>query len=242
MSDDIHEVYAVCYGKHGRMRSENYIFGDPHDAHDLDRLLRLGDQGAARHLRLRYRLRREGGQGARAHHYPSGGRGAQSTRRRARQSRATSSPPTCIGITPAITTCSPMRAITCRTPRWPTPPAAACATRQLRIPFSEDDVHAMVRKVYAYRVEFHDGVEELAPGITVHKIGGHSKGLQCVRVKTQTRLRGGRLRLLPLVFAHRRGPRIPHHLQRPATRSKAIRRCSSSPPRASTWCRGTTRT
>ena len=31
MSDDIHEVYAVCYGTHGRKRSENYIFGDPHD-------------------------------------------------------------------------------------------------------------------------------------------------------------------------------------------------------------------
>jgi glyoxylase-like metal-dependent hydrolase (beta-lactamase superfamily II) len=46
-------------------------------------------------------------------------------------------------------------------------------------------VLAMVRKVFAYRVEFHDGVEELAPGITVHKIGGHSKGLQCVRVKTK---------------------------------------------------------
>jgi glyoxylase-like metal-dependent hydrolase (beta-lactamase superfamily II) len=28
-------------------------------------------------------------------------------------------------------------------------------------------------------------VEELAHGITVHKIGGHSKGLQCVRVKTR---------------------------------------------------------
>jgi glyoxylase-like metal-dependent hydrolase (beta-lactamase superfamily II) len=55
----------------------------------------------------------------------------------------------------------------------------------LRIPFSESDVLAMVRKVYAYRVEFHDGVEQLAPGITVHKIGGHSKGLQCVRVKTK---------------------------------------------------------
>ena len=39
--------------------------------------------------------------------------------------------------------------------------------------------------MFAYRVDFHDGDEELAPGITVHKIGGHSKGLQCVRVKTQ---------------------------------------------------------
>ena len=32
MSDDVHEVYAVRYAEHARMRSENYIFGDPHDA------------------------------------------------------------------------------------------------------------------------------------------------------------------------------------------------------------------
>ena len=31
MSDDIHEVYAICYGSHARKRAENYIFGDPHD-------------------------------------------------------------------------------------------------------------------------------------------------------------------------------------------------------------------
>ena len=36
------------------------------------------------------------------------------------------------------------------------------------------------KKVFAYRCEFHDGRDQLAPGITVHKIGGHSKGLQCV--------------------------------------------------------------
>ena len=31
MSNDLHEVYAVCYATHARRRSENYIFGDPHD-------------------------------------------------------------------------------------------------------------------------------------------------------------------------------------------------------------------
>ena len=31
MSNDIHEVYAVRYATHARKRSENYIFGDPHD-------------------------------------------------------------------------------------------------------------------------------------------------------------------------------------------------------------------
>jgi glyoxylase-like metal-dependent hydrolase (beta-lactamase superfamily II) len=33
-------------------------------------------------------------------------------------------------------------------------------------------------------VVFHDGHDTLVPGVTLHHIGGHSKGLQCVRVKT----------------------------------------------------------
>jgi glyoxylase-like metal-dependent hydrolase (beta-lactamase superfamily II) len=56
---------------------------------------------------------------------------------------------------------------------------------EIRIPFEVDDVVAMVRKVFDGRVIFHDGTDQIAPGITVHHIGGHSKGLQCVRVKTQ---------------------------------------------------------
>jgi glyoxylase-like metal-dependent hydrolase (beta-lactamase superfamily II) len=56
---------------------------------------------------------------------------------------------------------------------------------EMRVPFEVDDVVAMVRKVFAGRVVFHDGVDQIAPGITVHHIGGHSKGLQCVRVKTK---------------------------------------------------------
>src|SRR5262245_25058650 len=55
----------------------------------------------------------------------------------------------------------------------------------LRAPFEPDDVVAMVRKVFAGRVAFHDGADEIVPGVTVHHIGGHSKGLQCVRVKTR---------------------------------------------------------
>jgi glyoxylase-like metal-dependent hydrolase (beta-lactamase superfamily II) len=55
---------------------------------------------------------------------------------------------------------------------------------EMRIPFEEEDVVAMVRKVFAGRVMFHDGTEEIVPGITVHRLGGHSKGLQSVRVKT----------------------------------------------------------
>jgi glyoxylase-like metal-dependent hydrolase (beta-lactamase superfamily II) len=55
----------------------------------------------------------------------------------------------------------------------------------LRVPFEAEDVIAMVRKVFDGRVAFHDGDDEIAPGITVHKLGGHSKGLQVVRVWTR---------------------------------------------------------
>lgn len=55
----------------------------------------------------------------------------------------------------------------------------------MRLPFEVDDVVAMVRKVFGGSVVFHDGEEEIAPGISVHRVGGHSKGLQCVRVQTR---------------------------------------------------------
>ena len=55
----------------------------------------------------------------------------------------------------------------------------------LRLPFEVDDVVSMVRKAFAGRVAFHDGEDEIVPGVTVHRIGGHSKGLQSVRVKTR---------------------------------------------------------
>jgi glyoxylase-like metal-dependent hydrolase (beta-lactamase superfamily II) len=43
---------------------------------------------------------------------------------------------------------------------------------------------SFVRKLYAGRVTFHDGVAELAPGLTLHRVGGHTDGLQVVRVWT----------------------------------------------------------
>ena len=42
-----------------------------------------------------------------------------------------------------------------------------------------------MRLNYARRVLFYDGDAELAPGITVHAAGGHSAGLQFVRVRTR---------------------------------------------------------
>jgi glyoxylase-like metal-dependent hydrolase (beta-lactamase superfamily II) len=47
-----------------------------------------------------------------------------------------------------------------------------------------DDVIATVRNVYAGRVRFHDGTAEIAPGVTLHLVGGHTAGMQIVRVPT----------------------------------------------------------
>src|SRR5258708_40309552 len=42
--------------------------------------------------------------------------------------------------------------------------------------YEVDEVVAMVRKAYQGRVRFHDGDAELAPGLSLHKIGGHTPG------------------------------------------------------------------
>jgi glyoxylase-like metal-dependent hydrolase (beta-lactamase superfamily II) len=39
--------------------------------------------------------------------------------------------------------------------------------------------------VYAGRVRFHDGDAEIAPGVSLHLIGGHTMGLQVVQVATR---------------------------------------------------------
>jgi len=54
----------------------------------------------------------------------------------------------------------------------------------LRMPFTAGHVCEAVKRLYSGQVVFHDGEAELADGITLHCIGGHSRGLQAVRVRT----------------------------------------------------------
>jgi glyoxylase-like metal-dependent hydrolase (beta-lactamase superfamily II) len=51
--------------------------------------------------------------------------------------------------------------------------------------FEVDEVVAMVRNVYKGRVSFYDGDHTLADNISLHHVGGHTKGLQVVRLWTQ---------------------------------------------------------
>ena len=57
--------------------------------------------------------------------------------------------------------------------------------RLLRHSFEVEDVVGMVRMLYDERVQFHRGDDEIAPGLTLHHIGGHTAGLQSVRVHTK---------------------------------------------------------
>ena len=55
----------------------------------------------------------------------------------------------------------------------------------LRMPFTADHVCEAVKRLYSGRVVFYEGEGQIAEGVTVHCIGGHSRGLQAVRVLTE---------------------------------------------------------
>ena len=183
MSEDVHEVFAIRYAHHARRSAENFIGGDPHDVlQPLDYFV-WAIKG------------------------PSGtiivdtGFDEPTGRRRQREiTKPLREGLDAVGITPkSVKTVivSHLHYDHCgnydlfpnaryhlqdREMAYATGRCMCHAT--LRMPFEADDVVAMVRKVFAGRVTFHDGEDEISPGVTVHGIGGHSKGLQSVRVKT----------------------------------------------------------
>jgi glyoxylase-like metal-dependent hydrolase (beta-lactamase superfamily II) len=181
---DIHEVFAVRYAHHDRQSPENFLFGDPHDI--LQPLAYFvwvirGPHGTFV--------------------VDTGFDEAMATKRGRTIVRPVAEGLRSLGIAPdtvedVIVThlhydhCGNHDAFPkARFHLQDTEIAYATGRymchETMRIPFEVDDVVAMVRKVFAGRVVFHDGTGQLAPGITVHRIGGHSKGLQCVRVKTK---------------------------------------------------------
>ncbi|MDH3067008.1 N-acyl homoserine lactonase family protein [Achromobacter insolitus] len=64
--------------------------------------------------------------------------------------------------------------------------ACGCNMRfdMLRHAYAVEDVIDVVRGVYDKRVAFYHGHDEIAPGLQLLHIGGHTRGLQAVRVHT----------------------------------------------------------
>lgn len=54
----------------------------------------------------------------------------------------------------------------------------------MRMPYDVEDVVTFVRHTYAERVTFYDGGGAPFPGVELHLMGGHSRGVQAVRVMT----------------------------------------------------------
>lgn len=91
----------------------------------------------------------------------------------------------------------------------------------LRLPYDVEDVVTFVRKVYAGRVSFHDGQAQLAPGLSLHLVGGHTAGLQAVRVLTRrgwvvlasdaTHLYGNMMRGIPFPIVYNVGDMLEGH-------------------------------
>ena len=83
----------------------------------------------------------------------------------------------------------------------------------LRHPFSVEHVTQMVRHVYGERVNFYSGDGEVAPGVTVHRVGGHSDGLQVVQGRDRARARGAGVRCRALLRQSAAQEPIPDRLQ-----------------------------
>jgi len=185
MDTNLWQIYAVRYAHHNRMARENFIGGDPHDdspmpldyfvwavtSGDRTFVIDTGFDRAMAQKRGRDFVR-DPGEGLKA-----------------------------IGIDPARVedvVITHMHYDHCG--NYAMFPSARyhvqdremqyCTGRHmshpfLRLPFDEDGAITMIRRLFAGRVVFHDGNEEIAPGLGVHHVGGHTMGMQVLRVNTR---------------------------------------------------------
>lgn len=178
-----YEVYAVKYAERDGRRAEHFLGGDPHDAP----------------MPMDYFVWAIVG-GGRTWIVDTGFGEADARRRGRRLVRSTTEALAAVGIVAADVTdvvlthlhydhaggCDQFpaarfhvqdREMAYATGRHMTRPALGQA-------FTAEHVSELVMTVYAGRVVFHAGDQELAPGLSVHLIGGHTDGLQVVRVET----------------------------------------------------------
>jgi len=184
VSTPAYEVFAIKYARHERRARENFIGGDPHDGPmALDYFVWL-IRGAGREVVV-----------------DTGFSAATASRRGREHLRCPGDGLRRLGVDaatvrdviithlhydhvgnfdlfPAATLHLQDREMQYATGRHMCQPVFSGA-------YEVEDVVGMVRSVYAGRVHFTDGDAELFPGVSVHLIGGHTMGIQAVRVMTR---------------------------------------------------------
>ena len=181
-----YEIYALRYATMSpRTPHLNFLVPDPHDttAQDLDYFVWL-IRGGGRDILVDTGFNAEEAK-ARARKLTLNPVDAlEALWRQGRERSATSSSPICITTTPAISIAFPNARFHLQDREMSYATGRCMCNGLLRHPFSVEHVTLMVRHVYGERVTFHSGDGEVAPGVTVHRVGGHSDGLQVVRVET----------------------------------------------------------
>jgi glyoxylase-like metal-dependent hydrolase (beta-lactamase superfamily II) len=179
-----YEVYAIKYAHHKRRASENFLGGDPHDGpmpldyfvwlvrgRDRELVVDTGFSAAVAARRGREHLR-----------CPSAGLRLLGTEAAAvKDVVITHLHYDHVGnfeLFPAATLHLQELEMRYATGRY-------MCHECFRGAFDVEDVVGMVRRVYEGRVHFHAADAEIMPGVSVHLIGGHTMGLQVVRVETR---------------------------------------------------------
>jgi glyoxylase-like metal-dependent hydrolase (beta-lactamase superfamily II) len=184
VSEPTYEVYAVRYARHDRPARDNFIGGDPHDGPmPLDYFV-WAIVGATRTFVVDM------------------GFTAEQARKRKREFlRSPGEGLAALGIEPALVKdvivthmhydhagnidLFPNARFHIQDREMAYVTGRCMCHPQLSSSFEVEDVAGMVRRVFAGQVEFHDGTSEVAPGVRLHRVGGHTNGLQFVCVATR---------------------------------------------------------
>jgi glyoxylase-like metal-dependent hydrolase (beta-lactamase superfamily II) len=184
MTTTLYEVYAIKYAHHERNASANFLGGDPHDGPmPMDYFVWLV-RGAGRVIVV------------------DTGFNAQAAARRGRSiTRPVEDGLRAMGVDPAAVEdvvithlhydhvgnfdLFPKAMFHLQDLEMQYATGRYMTVASIRHSYDEENVVGMVRRVYAERVRFHDGEGEVAPGVTLHHVGGHTMGLQIVRVATR---------------------------------------------------------
>jgi glyoxylase-like metal-dependent hydrolase (beta-lactamase superfamily II) len=179
-----YEIYAIKYAHHARRAAENFIGGDPHDGPmPLDYFVWL-IRGAGREIVV-----------------DTGFSAAMAAKRGREHLRCPTEGLRMLGVDARKTSdvvithlhydhvgnfeLFPSATLHLQDLEMRYATGRYMAHECFRGAYEVEDVVGMVRGVYEGRARFHDGDAELAPGVSLHLIGGHTMGLQVVRVATR---------------------------------------------------------